>query len=252
MRNKAVKVGRLLKLLAAQTQVVLILHGVAFVGKRLASGCVFTDGDEGGQELDNSIMVMHDEIRARCSAWPGHSAAARCIVDEAAPVAFSVEAADYVVQIISSSGLAKCRRELLDVALREVAKETDVLTQKTPRFQHIINKKYNGKLAKSQLLESPTRDILPGLVQKLYSATKSISKFMSVHGLGEPTESPELEGAEGAIDMGRLTITVIAGVNLVEEFATAPNARTMAKAILDQKAELPGVLADKIKKIAGM
>jgi hypothetical protein len=250
--NKAVKVESVLKLLAAQSQVVLMLHGFAFVCNRLASDCVFADSDDGDNEIDSNIMEMLEEIGSRCSARPGLSAAVRFIEDEVLPVSFRADAADHVVRIISEAGIAKCKRELLDVALRVLAKEAEMMTQKTPRFQHIINKKYNGKLARSQLLESPNRDVLPGLVKALYSATKSVSNFMAVHGLGDATESTELEGAEGAIDMARLTLTVIAGVNLVEEFASAPNSRTMARAMLDEKVELPSALRDKIKKLAGI
>ncbi len=66
----------------------------------------------------------------------------------------------------------------------------------------------------------------------LFTKTSSLAKLMVDWSVGDPTDHMELQGADVAVDMAKLTLTVIAGVNIIEEFSKSPDAKSMAQRVL--------------------
>ena len=247
LATEALPVASAAKLMDGVTHVMTILVGTAWVCEQLWNSRVVVENKK-GKEVSKVVLEMLGELDKRCEDWEAFS---KVLLPIAEGVGMKVPMAtlQHVVSMVQRGALSKCKMELLIVCKQVVAGDTSILEKSTPKFQHIVNKKYHGKLAKVQLLEGPHRDVLPDLIKALHGLVVSVSSLVRAWNLGDPSEIFELAAAEAILDLATLTMAVIAGVNVIEDIQAAEKP-AMAKALLASSTEFPPGLRDKLKEWA--
>ena len=192
---------------------------------------------------------MIDLLGELCAQWPGVS---KAMVDreDASLLVVPVAAMDKLVSIVRSSLTPMVKKAFVKEALTQLDAEAGKLATKTPRYEHILSKKYHAQLAKTQLLGSPMRTKLKPMLDRVYAIAANVTQLIGAWTLGAADEYVELQSAETSLDVARNTMMVIAGVNVVESLHKHPQRKAMAAQVLSEGAEhLPVPLRLKLKDI---
>lgn len=132
--------------------------------------------------------------------------------------------------------------------------QTEVLLGYVPRWDHIVGKKhYNPQMAKKQLLGNPIRGKLGGYISDngIYKESAEmmylqLNGVLSAFGCGGKEEGWEsmlpsaFSQAETSLGVAERTMTILASINVAEEFKTSEKGRSMAAVLLSKSsAQIP-------------
>ena len=241
---------------AMYTSISQVFFGLSYIVNKLTTNQLHIDHEAAKdklptREFDPMLVAMVEAVGEECSRCQG---LAHQFALEAAEVPKATIDHNDLLSTIAhmlSKVVPKLKRELLAASLKLMADDTATLEAKAPRYQHIITKqKYNGKLAKVQLLDNVVVTVLPGMINMHFELVASISKYVSEWSLGSASDLLEFQGAQAAIDLGNQVMAVIAAVNVVENFASDPRGPAMAEQLLEKKSDYPASLKDRLKAIA--
>lgn len=142
--------------------------------------------------------------------------------------------------------------------LQYISVRSDNLLKSLPRYDHIVtNRFYNPQLAKRQLLMCPQRPHLANMVSDVGLVSDaiidSIGKLRAVYPSDNKPDldsSDEICATRSALDIAAKTMTVLAGVNALEDFGGTPQGREMAVSILRRSAGLPQALKERLEALS--
>ena len=147
---------------------------------------------------------------------------------------FRIELLDDVIQFVQQVWLPSAQQQALGMMSDTLGKQVAAMQSRTPMWGRIISSsRYNQALAKKQLLQAPHTlivdliDSTGTLMTKLVDLTKQFG--------GDPNLNPTLAEADGILEATKLTMTVIAGVNTVENYSKTAEGAKMATQILLEK-----------------
>ena len=116
-----------------------------------------------------------------------------------------------------------------------MAKAIAHVKEPSPEWSHIItHRKYNSTMASRAFLNEHVADKLLAAHTSLFSLTSSLSSLVEQLGAGEARKDTR-EEADGALDHGQATMTLIAAVSMVEG-PKGGDASDKAKRLLREKA----------------
>ncbi len=170
---------------------------------------------------------------------------------QASDAAVSVNDATRTMTHFYKTWLPLVKQDIFKLLYNRLNIEVATLAKCTPTWNHIVSpQKYSAVLAKRQLLETDSSANLSGAIDKVFSLVESISKIHGVWGMPNKVEEvAEVISAEARLDLGRSTSSVIAAVNVLENFKGAPNQATMAATVISEGIDLPEILVSKLKAI---
>jgi hypothetical protein len=161
---------------------------------------------------------------------------------------FRIELLDDVIQFVQQVWLPSAQQQALGMMSDTLGKQVAAMQSRTPILGHIItSSRYSQALAKKQLLQAPHTlivdliDSTGTLMTKLVDLTKQFG--------GDPNLNPTLAEADGILEATKLTMTVIAGVNAVENYGKTAEGAKMATQILLEKS-IPEALRTRLRTIA--
>ena len=250
-RAHAVLTEPAMAVIEAQAHIASILHGLAYLSSAIASKEVLVPSDGNGKAFDKFLVDLARDVETRCAVWAGRSAGLAALGRDSL-AAQAKPAYDTIVSTVTEHAIPVGKKDLVKVAIATLAADTTELESKTPRYQHLVSKKYHGLLAKAQLLDNPNRAALPALHDAVFYAAESITEIMARWGVGDPAEHIELQAAEVATEAAKTALSVIAAVNVIEILSKESDAKHMAQTILNEsKDALPQVLRAKLAAIRG-
>jgi hypothetical protein len=166
--------------------------------------------------------------------------------------ALSLRDLSVMMQGISEVVVPKLAQVLVKLVRDEIKLDTKKVEENTPRWNHLVsNTKYQGQLAKKQLLGHPSREALPPLINKLHGLIESFAAVCTELGIEEkPCDMEGLAEAEPVLEHATLSMTVIAAVNVVEQLSSTADGRAMAKTVWENGGKsLPQALRIKLEAL---
>ena len=120
---------------------------------------------------------------------------------------------------------------------------------RTPTWGHIVSaSRYNAALAKKQLLSAP-QNLIVDLVDSTTMLVAKLTDLSKAFG-SDPAANPTLAEADGILESTKLTMTVIAGVNALENYNNTAEGAKMATAILCEKKTIPEAMRARLRALA--
>ena len=138
------------------------------------------------------------------------------------------------------------------VLLANVEKQATPLLAATPRWDHIVTARaYNGALAKSQLLNSFARGLLNDTIGQVGMFKESASSFLCAQGVTGVEDLPAIVSVDAALEAAQTCMTIIACVNVVENFQKNQRGADMVVTILKRSGSVvPEALKKKLSEMA--
>jgi hypothetical protein len=161
---------------------------------------------------------------------------------------FRIELLDDVIQFIQQVWLPSAQQHALYMLSTTLAKQLADIQARTPTWGHIVSaSRYNQALAKKQLLSAPQHLI----VDLIDSTTNLVTKLtdLSKQFGNDPSANNTLAEADGILESTKLTMTIIAGVNALENYNNTVEGARMATQLLLEK-QLPEAMRSRLRLLA--
>lgn len=153
-----------------------------------------------------------------------------------------------IVSFFSATWAPSAKRMGAALANGVITMTAQKLKNMTPSWSHVINgSKYNGALARRQLLGQQSLHLVVELIDDLGMLRTSVCELLPDD---DPEENVAILEADGIVSMSKLALAVIAAVATIENPSAAESPAQADRLLEDKACALPEVLKGKLRAIA--